>query len=154
MWSILETRTSLAMMVIFPPSITRRNHKMKQQNRMDARTAPKIFDFSTRGQADEMSRDEEVSWLTRRLHDLGVFEMVTSTRNQPPGFFVNWTTVTSLIAVMSLIGGLFYFCWNTAASINYEKGKAEAQRDQMQKQMDAQANEIRVLNEKLKQAGQ
>ena len=125
--------------------------------RMNETALPKVFDFSTRGQA-EMSREEEVSWLTRRLYDLGVLDMAPSTQ-KPPGFFVNWTTVTSLVVVVSAIVGLWYFTWQTAELRGIEKGKAEAERkaleDKMafekaeqQRKIDELNKEIRILQDK------
>lgn len=121
--------------------------------RMNETALPKVFDFSTRGQAEEMSRDEEVSWLTRRLYELGVLDMAPSTK--PPGFYVNWTTVTSLIVVVSAIVGLWYFTWQTAQQAGFEKGKQEAERQQLSERLNKTEEELRRTKDlKLVQAGQ
>ena len=58
--------------------------------------------------------DDELTWLGRRLADTGIIEMPST---KPPGFYINWTTITSLVVVVSAIVGLWYFTWQTAATI-------------------------------------
>ena len=86
------------------------------------------------------------TWLERRLSELGAIEMAPSTK--PPGFYVNWTTVTSLIVVVSAIAGLWWFTWQTAEQRGIEKGRIEAEKQQMQRQIDEQARKL-ADNEKL-----
>lgn len=53
------------------------------------------------------------TWMERRLIELGVIEMA-SAPTKPPGFYVNWSTVTGIIAILGVIGALFVYVWNTA----------------------------------------
>lgn len=76
----------------------------------------------------------ELNFLGRRLHEAGVIEMAPSTK--PPGFFVNWTTVTSLVVVVSAIVGLWYFTWQAAEQAGYHRGKDEIEKQQLLKQID------------------
>lgn len=114
--------------------------------RMNETALPKVFDFSTRGQAEQMAREKEVSWLYRRLYDLGVLDMAPSTQ-KPPGFFVNWTTVTSLVVVVSAIVGLWFFTWQTAEQRGIEKGKAEAEKERLEKELQSLQKEVFVMKE-------
>jgi hypothetical protein len=75
------------------------------------------------------------SWIKRRLHELGVLAM-PATNPQPPGFFVNWTTITSLIVVVSAIVGLWYFTWQAAQEAGYQRGRDEAEKQQLIKQIE------------------
>lgn len=117
---------------------------------MSEQAVPKIFTFPAMSEETRrQEKDEQLSWTFRRLYEAGVIDMSPSTK--PPGFYVNWTTVTSLIAVLSLIGGLFYFTWNTSASINFERGKASAEKEQLQRELEVMRRDMRLLEEKLKQ---
>lgn len=81
---------------------------------------------------DDVPKD---SWLRRRLFDLHLIAMPNS-QPQPPGFYVNWTSLSAIVVIVGAIAGLWYFTWNTAQSQGYEKGKAEAEKIQMQRQID------------------
>lgn len=99
-----------------------------------------------------VAEETELNFLGRRLYEAGVIEMAPSTK--PPGFFINWTTVTSLVVVISAIVGLWYFTWQTAEQRGIEKGRIEAEKAQQQREMEKMQNNIRILEERLKQAGQ
>lgn len=65
-----------------------------------------------------------LKWWERILHQLGVLTMATAP-TRPPGFYVNISTVTFFIAVIGTIGGLWWFTWQTAQDVGYQRGKAE-----------------------------
>lgn len=62
------------------------------------------------------------SWAQKRLLDLGVLVMPEKSP-QPPGVFINWTTITGIIALCVFIGSLFAFTWSVA----YQQGAKEAE---------------------------
>ena len=78
---------------------------------------------------DAEERRKVYSWLDRRLFELGIYAMPNE--NRPPGFYVNWTTITSLIVVVSAIVGLWYFTWKSADEAGFQRGKAEAEKQQI-----------------------
>lgn len=91
---------------------------------------------------------QELSLLGRIFYNLGVIDMAPSTK--PPGFFVNWTTVTSIIVVVSAIVGLWYFTWQSAQQIGFDKGKAEAEKMRLEKELEATKQRLFVIEEKQK----
>jgi hypothetical protein len=99
------------------------------------------------GQSDPAIR--QPSWIKARLYELGALAM-SEEPTRPPGFFVNWTTVTSLIIIVSAIAGLWFFTWQTAEQRGFEKGKAESEKQRLEKELEAVRKEIFVLNEKQK----
>jgi hypothetical protein len=114
----------------------------------------RVFNFPAT--TSEMSADdkEQWSWLDRRLYELGVYDMAPST-SKPPGFFINWATVTSLILVVSAIVGLWYFTWQTAQQQGFEKGRQEAERQQLLERLNKTEEELRRTKDlKLIQSGQ
>lgn len=119
--------------------------------------AARIFEFIPGGQAVEMSDDPSVrppSWFARRFYDLGVLDMAPST-NRPSGFYVNWTTITSIVLIVSAIVGLWYFTWQSAQQIGFEKGKAEAERMQLLERLGKTEDELRRTKDlRLVQSGQ
>lgn len=97
------------------------------------------------------TEDHELTWFQRRLADTGVIMALTNPK-LPPGFFVNWTSVTSIIVVVGAIASLWWFTWSTAEQRGIEKGRLEAEKQQMQKQMDEQARKIAETERLLKLA--
>lgn len=103
---------------------------MGKTNRMDAQTGTRILGWPSQGITPANDDIEErVSWFRQRLIDLGVIEMATSTK--PPGFFLNWTTVTGIIALCVFIGGIFMFAWNVA----YQQGLKDAEMKTLQERL-------------------
>ena len=78
----------------------------------------------------EQEERSRPTWLQRRAVDLGVLAM-PDTPPPSPGFYVNWTTVTGLIALFVLIGSLFAFTWSVA----YQQGAKEAELQQMRERL-------------------
>lgn len=77
--------------------------------------------------------EHELSWFGRRLAELGVInDMTTSTK--PPGFYINYSTVTVIVLLLSSIAGLWWFTWNTAYQSGYQKAEYQAQIEQLQKE--------------------
>lgn len=70
------------------------------------------------------------TWMERRAIELGVIEMA-SAPTRPPGFYVNWSTVTGIIAIIGVIGALFVYVWNTA----HEQGAREAKIRQLEERL-------------------
>ena len=114
---------------------------MKSMNEATVRTNVNYFP----GLSSEKQEENELSYLGRRLFEAGVIDMATSTK--PPGFYVNWTTVTSLIIVVSAIAGLWWFTYQTANETGYQRGLQEAEKRQLQKQLDEQAAELKRTKE-------
>jgi hypothetical protein len=77
--------------------------------------------------AKEAEETRPLRWYERFLHNIGVLTMANAP-TRPPGFYVNISTVTFFIAVLGTIGGLWWFTWQTAQDVGYQRGKAEAER--------------------------
>lgn len=106
---------------------------MGKTNRMDAQTGTRVLGWPSQGITPANDDIEErVSWFRQRLIDLGVIEMATSTK--PPGFYVNFSTVTVIVLVVSAIGGLWWFTWQTAYQQGFQKAQYDAQIEQLQKE--------------------
>jgi hypothetical protein len=100
-----------------------------------------------------MEADGELNYLGRRLSEAGIIEMAPSTK--PPGFFVNWTTVTSLVVVVSAIVGLWYFTWQAADNAGFERGRQASEQKQLLERLQKTEEELRRTKDlKLVQAGQ
>lgn len=86
---------------------------------------------------DNLPRPEirPLSWFHQRLLAMGILSM-SNAQPQQPGFYVNWTSLSAIVVIVGSIAGLWYFTWNTAQNQGYEKGKAEAEKIQMQHQID------------------
>lgn len=84
---------------------------MKHMNEAIARSNVNYFPGQQVGDSDS----GELNYLGQRLYEAGVIDMAPSTK--PPGFYVNWTTVTGILALCVFIGGLFMFTWNTARDV-------------------------------------
>ena len=98
--------------------------------------------------------EPELSWLQRRMADTGVIMALTQPK-LPPGFYVNWTTVTSLIVVVTAIAGLWYFTWQSARESGFAAGKIEAERQQLADRLTKAEEELRRTKDlKVLQAGQ
>jgi hypothetical protein len=101
----------------------------KMQRETNFTNFPGVFPFPAKDQSGsegEAITDAHPGWFRRRMLDLGVFTMANSSHN-PPGFYVNWTTVTGLIALCVFLGGLFLWTWNTA----YQQGQQESERQHL-----------------------
>jgi len=76
------------------------------------------------------------AWLRNRLLDLNFIGM-TTTNNKPSGFFVNYTTITVVIAIVmslgTLIGGLYKYTYDVA----YQKGVTDTKQTQLQQEIEA-----------------
>jgi hypothetical protein len=84
------------------------------------------------------------TWMERRAIELGVIEMAAAP-TKPPGFYVNFTTISFLIVVLSAIGGLWWFTWQTA----YQRGERDAQ---IQAEREQSARERKALEERIVKA--
>lgn len=70
------------------------------------------------------------SWFRQRLMDIGVL-MAPHTEAKPPGFFVNWTSLSAIVVIVGAIAGLWWFTWQQGQALGYERGKAEAEKQQI-----------------------
>lgn len=126
---------------------------MKTQ--MNEALASNVKDF--RGGFATVEDDPSIrppSFIENRLYDLGVLDMAPSTQ-RPSGFFVNWTTATGIVVILTAIVGLWYFTWQSAQQIGYEKGKAEAEQHQLLERLTKTEEELRRTKDlKLVQSGQ
>lgn len=77
------------------------------------------------------------TWAQKRLLDLGVYVMPENSPQPPPGFYVNFSTVTFLILVIGTIAGLWLYTWRTADQGGYERGRQEAVIQQLKEQATA-----------------
>lgn len=107
-----------------------------------------------RGEALDSVPDDpsKPSWLTRRLYDLGVLEMVTPS-TKPPGFFLNYSTAAFYILVIATIAGGFWFTYDRIATANFEKGQEVERRIQQEKEMNRLRQDVLLL-QKTKEAEQ
>lgn len=94
------------------------------------------------------SEPHELSFLGRIFYNLGVTDMAPSTK--PPGFFVNWTTVTGIIVVLTTIAGLWWFTYQTAQQAGYQQGRADAEKLRLEKELEATKQRLFVIEEKQK----
>ena len=95
------------------------------------------------------------SWIQRRLYDLGVLNMENAPTQPPPGFFVNWTTITSIVVLVSAIAGLWFFTYTTASESGYQRGKDETERRVMSERLTKAEEEVRRTKDlRLVSAGQ
>lgn len=83
------------------------------------------------------------SWAQRRLLDLGVLVM-PDTSPQPNGVFINWTTITGIIALCIFIGTLFAFTWNVA----YNQGAKDRDMQLLQTEIDGLRKEAKSATTK------
>jgi hypothetical protein len=92
---------------------------------------------------DETEKNDQPSWLFRRLVDQGLIDMAG--QQKPAGWHINPTNLTTLITILGFIGGLFWFTWTTA----YKQGHFEAER---QAEIVASEKEKKTLIERLEKA--
>lgn len=111
--------------------------------------ATNIRDFKGLAIVEDDPSTRIPTFIERRLHELGVYDMAPST-NKPSGFYVNWTTVTGLIIVISAIAGLWYFTWQTANEAGYQRGKVESEKLRLEKELEATNKRLFVIEEKQK----
>ena len=115
----------------------------------------------------EEPRDDRPSFWVRRARDLQIITMPSA----PPTKYWNTTMVTAwvavivgMITVLSAVVGLWYFTDQNAEKRGFERGKIETERKALeekmasekadqQKKIDDLNRELRLVNEKLKQAG-
>ena len=100
----------------------------------------------------EEPRDEELSWLDQRLLDLRVKTTMAPSTQKP---YWNTTMVTAWVAVIvgfftitGAIGGLYLYTDSVAEKRGIEKGKAEAEKQQLERELDAMRKEVFVIKEK------
>lgn len=55
------------------------------------------------------------------------------TPTKPPGFYVNWSTVTGVLAILAMIGGLYVYVWNTAVEAGRREAEVQQLRERLQK---------------------
>lgn len=93
--------------------------------------------------AKEPKQPVEFSWAQRRLLELGVLLMPDSP-TKPPGFYINFSTITFIILVVGSIAGLWWFTWQKAEMTGYERGRQEVEMKQMNERiLKAEENERR-----------
>jgi hypothetical protein len=113
-----------------------------RKNNMDAiRQQPKLYGLPAYKSAaipDESSTEEKRGWFFRRAVDLGVITMANS-QPKPPGFFINFSTVTVLITILVFFGGLSMWLWNVA----YQKGVDDFEKKQILERLDKAEQEVK-----------
>lgn len=95
--------------------------------------------------------DEQLSWFGERLNEAGVIRDMAQTK--PPGFYVNWTTVSGIILILSSIIGGWIFTYNMTYNAAYQKGIDDAEKkvilERLEKtEKDAkQAKDLQLYNQ-------
>lgn len=101
---------------------------------------------------NEESTEEKRSWFFNRLVDGGVITMADS-QPKPPGFYVNWTTVSGVLLILSAIVGCFTYTYNATWNAAYQKGQDDAEKkiilERLQKAEDdvKKATQLQLMNE-------
>lgn len=109
--------------------------------RMNEATTAKLYGlprYESAGIPNEDSTEEKRSWFFRRLVDIGVIEMANS-QPKPPGFYVNFSTITVLITILVFFGGLSAWLWNVA----YQKGQDDLEKKQILERLDKAEQEVK-----------
>jgi hypothetical protein len=98
--------------------------------------------------SSEVPVDDEpkLSWLKRRLIDLGVYEMGNhvETAHTPPAGGVNWTMLSSVVAILTAIVALWYFTWQTAEQRGLDKGAQMERERQSEARIQALERELLI----------
>ena len=100
------------------------------RNKMDAIQGRKLYGlprYESAGVPNEDSTEEKRSWFFNRLVDGGVIEEMAA-NPKPPGFYVNWTTVSGIILILSAIVGCFTYTYNATWNAAYQKGIDDAEK--------------------------
>lgn len=92
------------------------------------------------------SEPRKLSWWMQFLYDLGVIEMEDEP-TRPPGIHLTYQTAMFYLAVIGAIVGCVLWTWNQADIAGYQRGRQEAEKEQLQKQIDAQAAELKQVKE-------
>lgn len=88
--------------------------------------------------------NEVFNWRGKRLYELGVItEMAPSTK--PPGFYVNYSQVLFYLTVIAAIAGGFWFMYDRIADANYQRGVADAEKKQVERQLNDMQRELQVI---------
>lgn len=94
----------------------------------------------------EEFKPELTQWQSR-AYDASLISSPATTR-LPQGFFINWTTIASVAAIVGTMCGLWLYTYATADAAGYQRAKAEDAQIKQQETIDEQARKL-AENEKL-----
>lgn len=98
--------------------------------------------YKSQALPNEDSTEEKRSWFFNRLVDIGVITMANS-QPKPPGFYINFSTITVLITILVFFGGLSTFLWSVA----YQKGQDDFEKKQILERLEKAEQEVKKAKE-------
>jgi len=108
--------------------------------------------FPSRGVAKDAD-EHKSSYIRKWLTDIGFIAM-SNTQPKTPGFYINWSTISGVILILSTIIGGWLYTYNATWNAAYQKGLDDAEKKIILERLTnaekdgKQAKDLQLLNDK------